>query len=66
MVDIDKLAQQVTKLTNDVHRLQQSHLEVQKELIRYKLQERLKEWKEESAHLVHLLTGTMAKKLTLH
>lgn len=65
MVDIEKLAHQVSKLTNELHRLQQAQLEMQKELISYKLQAKLKEWKEENAHLASFLKTTTGK-LNLH
>lgn len=66
MMDEEKVMRELSRLANEIHRLKQSHLEIQKEIIRYRLQERIEEWQKRSVHGMALLPETGVEKMQLH
>lgn len=66
MTDYEKLAGQVSRLASEVYRLQQNQLEMQKELIRLRLQEKLRQWKADDPAMAMLLSDAASIKLSIH
>lgn len=67
MLDNDKIVRELSRLSIEINRLKQGQLELQKELIRYRLQEKIEEWRRNGTdNLPPSVGDLLSRKVNLH